>query len=290
MKRLIAQWSRHFHTRASALVASVLLMTAGTAHAYCRSTSCEETKRSCPRNAHLCMIDGAPLFWPDGSVDLDVDSKGSALRGITEQEFENATSAALKAWTAATCPHGGHPAIHARIATSNGASPGYVPAGPNENLVILIDERWPQAPNDLGKTLLAFGIESGELYDADIELNSEDYAFAVDAGPGEIDLQAVLTHEIGHVLGLDHSDVPGATMQPETPGFATIDLRTLADDDVAGICAIYPPAPKTSPGASAGDSGGGCDVGGRGSAHASAWPWVFVALCLCGAAKRRGSS
>jgi len=182
------------------------------------------------------------------------------LRGISKDQFVGATSEALKAWTSATCPHGGHPDIHATVSSLAGGTPGYVAAGPNENLVILIDENWPYDASDLGKTLLTFGLDSGELYDADVALNSAGYPFSIDAGTGDIDLVAVLTHELGHVLGLDHSDVPGATMQPEAPGFATSALRTLESDDVAGICAVYPPASKPAATASGDPSTGGCAI------------------------------
>ena len=54
------------------------------------------------------------------------------------------------------------------------------------------------------------------------------------------DLASVLTHELGHFLGLNHSDITAATM--ETGYAATDDLRrSLEPDDIEGICAIYPP-------------------------------------------------
>ena len=43
------------------------------------------------------------------------------------------------------------------------------------------------------------------------------------------------------MLGLAHTDVPFATMEPETRGFGSIDLATLDPDDKEGICAVYPP-------------------------------------------------
>lgn len=50
------------------------------------------------------------------------------------------------------------------------------------------------------------------------------------------DLQTVLTHEIGHFFGLDHSGVVAATMFP----FAPTVRETLSYDDVAGISSTYP--------------------------------------------------
>ncbi|MBL8061267.1 MAG: matrixin family metalloprotease [Chthonomonas sp.] len=54
-----------------------------------------------------------------------------------------------------------------------------------------------------------------------------------DGGP--YDLQTVLTHEIGHALGLGHSTVTGALMDEEYVG----GHRFLAEDDILGIQHIY---------------------------------------------------
>ena len=54
-----------------------------------------------------------------------------------------------------------------------------------------------------------------------------------------IDLQSTLTHEIGHALGLGHSDIAEATMAPSIIG-GDISKRTLDQDDINGICALYP--------------------------------------------------
>jgi hypothetical protein len=52
------------------------------------------------------------------------------------------------------------------------------------------------------------------------------------------DLPSILTHEVGHFLGLAHSSDGLATMRPGyNPG--DIELRTLDTDDIAGICDIY---------------------------------------------------
>jgi len=57
-------------------------------------------------------------------------------------------------------------------------------------------------------------------------------------GQGNLqDLQAVATHELGHVLGLSHTTQPNATMY--FVGGA-MNERNLSDDDRKGLCFLYP--------------------------------------------------
>ncbi|HEX8500230.1 MAG TPA: DUF4214 domain-containing protein [Pyrinomonadaceae bacterium] len=82
--------------------------------------------------------------------------------------------------------------------------------------------------------------------------------FSTDGAADSYDLESTFVHEIGHMLGLEHSAVVAASMQPRQgtngtynlPGFTT---RTLAADDVAGIRAIY--GPRTGLGSIAGRVG-----------------------------------
>lgn len=92
----------------------------------------------------------------------------------------------------------------------------------------------------LGRTRVIFD-SAGRILEADLALNPR-VSFSTDGTSNTYDLESTLVHELGHLLGLDHSGVVGASMQPRQ-GLNFIDpahtIRTLSDDDLAGIRSIY---------------------------------------------------
>lgn len=108
---------------------------------------------------------------------------------------------------------------------------------------------------------------SGEwqIFDADLFLNAESFTWVVGADPVAHDLESVVTHEVGHVLGLLHpcevggSDgaplcAPEHAMLTMYPEYFGVEQRSLESDDVAGECFLYPPTACTASGCAAGES------------------------------------
>jgi hypothetical protein len=131
-------------------------------------------------------------------------------------------------------------------------------------------------PASLALTNVVASASTGRIVDADIEVNAHSFSFADKVAHPELtsrhDLQNLLTHEFGHMLGLDSSCYPAgvpnrptdntgqpvvdcatasAAVQATTmfPSTSPDDLqkRTLEPDDRAGVCAIYPAAASPCP-------------------------------------------
>lgn len=87
----------------------------------------------------------------------------------------------------------------------------------------------------LGVLAHAFSPENGRLHLDAAERWAVD--FDKEKSKSAVDLESVITHEIGHVLGLAHSAVKEAVMYPSlSPRGKKVDLRI---DDVEGVQALY---------------------------------------------------
>jgi hypothetical protein len=73
-----------------------------------------------------------------------------------------------------------------------------------------------------------------------VHFDDSEHQWSVGAVPGAFDIETVALHELGHILGLQHSDVPGSVMFPTVDDNAT--NRALTPDDLSGIRTLYPTA------------------------------------------------
>lgn len=107
------------------------------------------------------------------------------------------------------------------------------------------------ADSTTGRTRVFFDPETGAIQEADISINPKprtaegaDIQFSTDGSPGTYDLEATFTHEVGHLLGLDHSNMLASTMQSRqafngTYGLPALTERTLSEDDRQRVRTLY---------------------------------------------------
>lgn len=200
--------------------------------------------------------DGPSIAWDDREVvirqsgaaaDLDAD----AITGVLERSV---ATWALAGDCTDVAPRLGPPTDGVLVGFDWGAGSD---SPENENIVVFRNDTpgddldaWVHALGALAITTVTWESHSGRLLDADIEVNDARFHFTA-CDPGQctvdFDLENTMTHEMGHVLGLDHSAAGEATMYASAPR-ADVTKRDLAADDVDGICTIYP----------AGDANGEC--------------------------------
>jgi hypothetical protein len=240
----------------TAFAATILL--ADFAPAYCRTTTCnpsvscsEDPKQCCKFDSHGCDTNGLPVAWRNGCVAYSVFDAPSEDRHLSQDELRLAVDRAFANWLGTDCA-GTPPTINVEnFGPSHCGAPTFNPDDQqgNANVWMFRDGTWPHANVDpstgtidasaLALTTGTFDWRSGELLDADVELNTAQAAFTDGDEAVDIDLKAIVQHESGHFLGLDHSDVDEATMYADyDPG--TISTRTLSQDDEQAICAAYP--------------------------------------------------
>jgi hypothetical protein len=241
----------HASTRAlgAGLLALSVLGSSARADAFCRTTTCDpgSTGADACRWDDGCLVGGLPLYWKQPCVSFSVQQDGSPLRGITYDEANRIIANALFKWTTADC--GGAAPSLAFSATQPVSChrQEYNSDAPNANIWMFRDDAWPYDDDGwtLALTTITFDTKTGEIYDTDVEINSFAAAISTDGSATTNDLAAIVTHEAGHVMGLSHSTDPRSTMV-ESYREGTTTLRVLAADDIAGVCAVYPPGRPTT--------------------------------------------
>jgi hypothetical protein len=231
---------------ATAGVAVAIVLASSTASAFCRTRTCDPRAEACNIDENGCVASGEFLFWATNCVSYGIESSASPLRAITYDTASIIITRAYRQWISADCdatdPEPDYPAIEiADMGAIDCRRPEYNQTSGNANVWMFRDQNWPYDGADatLALTTITFNTLNGEIYDADVEINSSENQLTVGDSEVLADLESIVTHETGHFMGLSHTNVPGATMTAAYRTGQTV-LRSLDPDDIGGICAIYP--------------------------------------------------
>jgi MYXO-CTERM domain-containing protein len=280
---------------------------------------------------------GIGFFWPQDCVIVTVYPKD--LLTMTADQVLHAVTAAGNAWSSA-----GDACTYMNIMVSSDPPPGAgadagADAGPPVvtptakldylNNVIFRPDTWCRPtdapgtctydPAALAITSVFVSTRTGEIRDGDVEVNAKYFVWAdvdIDMTPGRQDLQNALTHEFGHLVGLDHTcffaqpglarpfdnnnqPIPDCDNADDTVRATTMfasaipgdtQKRTLAPDDQQAVCDIYPAShdPMTcAPGQT--DPGGcSCAAAGAPLSALASLALLVVAILATRARRRRG--
>ena len=189
------------------------------------------------------------LRWPDltaqRGIRFIIDSRGSQDIADKEATFRT-LRASFSQWAS-------QPMALLRFEDRGTADSPVVSSRDREN-VLTFDETGAQvsAPRDAGIVALTrvnSDDRTGEIFDTDIVFNGRDFRFSL-TNPQLlrypfVDLQDVATHEIGHLLGIDHTGLIGpALRRPTMNPFTNFEIqgttRTLKPDDIAAVGFLYP--------------------------------------------------
>jgi hypothetical protein len=191
------------------------------------------------------------IRWPKKTIEVALStsllSPGANIK--PDSDVVGAARRALARWSSLSN-------INFVVTWSSSTSVSPAEAGDGISLLTIATTPENEAFNSeatTGRTRVFFDPDTGNIAEADISINPRPRAedgtelqFSTDGTPGTYDLEATFTHEIGHLLGLDHSSVLSSTMQGRqayngTFGLPALTERTLSEDDRQKIRSLYGP-------------------------------------------------
>ena len=171
------------------------------------------------------------MVWPAARIPVEYELHMTGSADLTFAQVQTTVAATFATWEQVPC---------ASIAYRLVGTTDLPVAVDGHNVISFIETSWIYGREAAGATAL-FIIDG--MQTADVAMNGENYRWALGpsgalAASGTFDLQAVLTHELGHFSGLGHTMVAHDTMYYSwTPWQGQ---RTPSADDKRGLCSIYP--------------------------------------------------
>jgi MYXO-CTERM domain-containing protein len=275
----------------------VSLLASGDASAFCRTTTSMPDSGYNPAVSG-CWTQGTSLAWRVKRVPYAVASAASTQ--VSLSDATRVADLAFSAWNGTQCD--GKPvgieaydegSISVPDADEGDALAAWSSCTDSSNcdaaahdVIVFDDAYWPynDSVNTLALTTVTYGVDDGAIFEAYTEVNTAMNAITtvdpVPAGSNAYSLQAILTHEAGHFLGLAHATDTGAVMY----AFYQRNAIALTADDVQGICTIYPP--EQSSGCACATVGAGAGT----TAAAGGLSLVALAALLRSRSRRRSRS
>ena len=185
---------------------------------------------------------GNPLFWgAPGAISIVINSTGSD--NIPDGSHETSIRNSIRSWNDVSGT------TMTLVEDSSSASQARADWVATDTHLVYFDEAnasgfFPGGSGIVAITPVWF-FSNGAITDADILFNGSQFTFTTDAASSAMDVEDVVTHELGHFLGLDHSGIVGATMYPFVSGNVTAH-RSLSDDEGNGMRDVYPAGASAS--------------------------------------------